>query len=60
MKIGPLHCDRIPMRGVGWIIACEGIGGAVLIVSPRWYLQFRGLNDYFEPPEWIHWRVDEP
>lgn len=48
---------RVPIRGVGWMVAVAPIGGFVLILRPAFVFQFLGMNDKFAPPEWIRWRI---
>lgn len=48
---------RLPFRGVAWLVAMKPFGGFVLILTPRFHIQFLRMGDTFDPPHWVKWRV---
>jgi hypothetical protein len=48
---------RLPIRGQLWVLACKPFGAIVIGWKPRLVFQRLRMNDRFQPPDWIKWRL---
>lgn len=51
--------DRLPIRGRGWLISIPPIGGVAVVIRPRFFIQFLGMDSRLRTPDWLRALIDE-